>query len=54
MAMLEVNWKRRVSADRQVRTVRPRDIVRMGKFFAEFIRNTLNSDSFIALPPPAG
>lgn len=58
MAMLEGKLEEAGVRDRtELRTVRPRDIVRMGgEFFAEFIRNTHSiSDSFtVALHTPAG
>jgi ribonuclease J len=58
MAMLEGKLEEAGVRDRtELRTVRPRDVVRMGgEFFAEFIRNTHSiSDSFtVALHTPAG
>ena len=58
LAMLEGKLEEAGVRDRtELRTVRPRDIVRMGgEFFAEFIRNTHSiSDSFtVALHTPAG
>ncbi len=58
MAMLEGKLEEAGVRDRtELRTVRPRDVVRMGSsFFVEFIRNTHSiADSFtIALHTPAG
>ena len=58
MAMLEGKLEEAGVRDRtELRTVRPRDVVRMGTaFFAEFIRNTHSiADSFtVALHTPAG
>lgn len=58
MALLESKLEEAGVADRtELRTVRPRDIVRVGShFFAEFIRNTHSmADSFtIALHTPLG
>lgn len=58
MAMLEGKLEEAGVRDRtELRTVRPRDIVRIGgAFFAEFIRNTHSiADSFtVALHTPAG
>ena len=58
LAMLEGKLEEAGVRDRtELRTVRPRDIVRIGgEFFAEFIRNTHSiSDSFtVALHTPAG
>lgn len=58
MAMLEGKLEEAGVRDRtELRTVRPRDVVRMGSsFFVEFIRNTHSiADSFtVALHTPAG
>jgi len=58
MAMLEGKLEEAGVRDRtELRTVRPRDVMRIGKgFFAEFIRNTHSiADSFtVALHTPAG